>query len=408
MFYCDKLVLRHKNRIMKKIDEIAESVGNRKRTQARKKFLMVGPKTTAVVGFRGDLLCDIREQGYEVVVAVPEDTCVQFFKDNNIGVRLTGLKKNAISVFNSIAYYRNLKKIMREEKPDIVMSFTIKPVIFGSMAAKKAGVENIYSLICGLGLLFSSNRVDIRVLRFVGGLLYRRVLKYNKKVIFQNRDDIEEFVKRKYVKRTQCELVDGSGVNLKKFHRNEIPKGPVSFIMVSRILREKGVMEYFEAAKIVKEKYPESKFVYVGAIDKNKNAINLATLKPYIEAKIVDYIPETNEVEKYVAKCSVFVLPSYYREGIPRTLLEATAMGRPILTTNTPGCRETVVEGKNGFFVEPRSSSDLAKKMIWMIQNRSELQKMGDVSYAFCLKKFTINKVNDDMMRIMNIGEPNG
>lgn len=368
-----------------------------------KKFLMIGPKTKTVVNFRGDLLCDIKKHGYEVVVVVPENACLDFFKANGIKVRLVKLNKNSTSIKNSLEYCRDLRKIIEEEKPDKVFSFTIKPVVFGSIAAKRAGVKEIYSLVCGLGLLFSSNSPDIRLLRLIAGNLYRYALHFNRKVIFQNRDDIEEFAGRGYVQFEQCELVNGSGVNLKKFKRNKIPKDKMSFLMVSRVLKEKGVLEYFKAAKIVKEKYPEVEFVYVGAIDKNKNAIGLEELRPYTEAGIVEYVPETNEVEKYVAKSSVFVLPTYYREGIPRTLLEATAMGRPIITTKTPGCKEVVTEGKNGAFVKVRDSQDLAEKMIWMIKHRDRLQEMGDESYKLCLERFDIGKVNCDMLKIMEI-----
>ena len=368
-----------------------------------KKFLMIGPKTKTVVNFRGDLLCDIKKHGNEVVVVVPENACLDFFKKNGIKVRLVNLNKNSTSIKKSLEYCHDLRRIIEEEKPDKVFSFTIKPVIFGSIAAKRVGVKEIYSLVCGLGLLYSSNALNIRILRMIAGMLYRYALRYNNKVIFQNRDDIEEFAGRNYVQFEQCELVNGSGVNLKKFKRNKIPKNKMSFLMVSRVLKEKGVMEYFEAAKIVKKKYPEAEFVYVGAIDKNKNAIGLDELRPYIDAGVVEYVPETNEVEKYVAESSVFVLPTYYREGIPRTLLEATAMGRPIITTKTPGCKEVVTDGKNGIFVKPRDSRDLAKKMIYMIKNRDKLQEMGNESYELCLKKFDVEIVNKNMLEIMGV-----
>lgn len=375
----------------------------RKTAVRGKKFLMIGPKTRTVVNFRGDLICDIRKRGYEVVVVVPENDDREFFEKNGVRVRLVGLKKNSLSVVNALHYYNGLKKVIKEEKPGIVFSFTIKPVIFGSVAAARAGVKEIYSLVSGLGLLFSSDALGIRILRFVGGRMYKYALRYDKKVIFQNKDDINEFVRRGYVERKKCELVNGSGVNLKKFSRNKIPEEPVSFLMVSRVLKEKGVVEYFEAAKIVREKYADAKFVYVGAIDKNKNAVDLNVLRPYIDGGIVEYIPETKEVEKYVAECSVFVLPTYYREGIPRTLLEALAMGRPIITTDTPGCRETVVEGKNGRFVKARDARDLAEKMLEMIEGRDKLQKMGDESYKMCLEKFRVEVINDRMMGIMGV-----
>ena len=374
-----------------------------KQVLGAKKVLMIAPKTDTFVNFRGDLIQDIRKKGYNVTVIVPEDTNRKFFKDNDVKVRLINLNKNSFSVFNTADYYNNLKKIIKEERPDKVFSYTIKPVIFGSLAAKKAGVEEIYSLICGLGLLFCSDSLKVRVVRGMIGALYKRALKCNIKVIFQNKDDIEEFVGRGYVERSKCELVNGSGVNLKKFVRNRLPSHSVSFLMVSRMLREKGVVDYFKAAKIVKEKYSEAKFVYIGAIDKNKNAIDFDILKPYIDEKIVEYVPETKEVAKYLAECSVFVLPTYYREGIPKTILEAMAMGRPILTTNTPGCRETVVDGVNGYFVKVKRAGDLADKMIWMIEDITKLQKMGDESYKMCLGKFTVEKVDEEMMRIMEI-----
>lgn len=373
------------------------------KTSKKKKFLLIGPKTDAVVNFRGDLLCDVKAKGYDVVVVVPEDNNKEFFKKNGIKVRLVGLKKNSLSPFNALNYCKNLQEIIEEEKPDKVFSFTIKPVIFGSIAAKRAGIKEIYSLICGLGMLFCSDALKTRMLRVVGCKLYRYALKFNAKVIFQNRDDIDEFVGRELVEREKCELVNGSGVNLKKFTRNKIPTDYVEFLMVSRVLKEKGVMEYFKAAKIVKEKHPEVKFVYIGAIDKNKNAIDVDKLKSYIRDGIVECVPETKTVEKYVAKCSVFVLPSYYREGIPRTILEALAMGRPVLTTNTPGCRETVVEGENGRFVQVKRVADLAEKMEWMIEHKSDLQKMGDKSYAMCLERFTIDIIDKRMLEIMGM-----
>lgn len=367
------------------------------------KFLIIAPKTGSLINFRGDLLCDMKEKSCDIVVVVPEDESRDFFKQNDIKVRLIDLDKNSLSVFGAMNYYKSLKKIIKEEKPNKVFSYTIKPVIFGSIAAKKSGVKDIYSLICGLGILFCSDSWKIKLLKPLVGIAYKRALKCNKKVIFQNQDDIDEFVARGYVDKSKCELVNGSGVNLKKFKRNKIPTDGVRFLMVSRVLKEKGVMEYFGAAKIAKEKYPKAKFLFIGMIDKNKNALDFDELKSYIEDGVVEYIPETNEVEKYVAGCSVFVLPTYYREGIPRTLLEALAMGRPILTTDTPGCKETIIEGRNGLFVETKQVNDLAEKMIWMIENKSKLQRMGDESYKMCLDKFTVEIINKRMMEIMGV-----
>lgn len=372
-------------------------------TSNKNKILMIAPQTNSLVIFRGDLIKDVRKRGYDVTVVVPEDDYRGFFEKNGVKVRLISLDKNSFSILNTTNYYKCLRKIIEEEKPDKVFSYTIKPVIFGSLAAHKAGVKEIYSLICGLGMLFCSNSLKVKMVRSGVGVLYKRALKYNTRVIFQNIDDVKEFVKRGYVQKKQCCLVSGSGVNMKKFARNELPDGNVSFLMVSRVLKEKGVMEYLKAASIVKNQHPEVSFRYIGPIDKNKNALSLNAIKPYVEDGTVDYIAKTDDVAKYISQCHVFVLPSYYREGIPKTLLEATAMGRPIITTNTPGCKETVIEGENGLFVQVKRANDLAKKMIWMIEHRNKLQKMGDKSYELCLERFTIEKINHRMMEIMEV-----
>lgn len=240
-------------------------------------------------------------------------------------------------------------------------------------------------------------------MRIICGIGYKIAFRYNKKVIFQNKDDVEEFIKRKYLKKEKCEVVDGSGVNLERFKRNPLPQENI-FLMVSRILKQKGVREYFEAAKIVKEKYPNTQFLYVGAEDKTQAALNLNEVKEeFLDTGIINYCGESNDVPSYIAKSTVFVLPSYYREGVPRTLLEALAMGRPILTTNTIGCKETVKDGVNGFFVPIKDSKALAEKMIYMIEHRQELQKMSDASFEYCKKRFDVNIINKRMLEIMDI-----
>lgn len=367
----------------------------------KKKIVIIAPQTDTFINFRGDLMDDILKKNYDITVIVPQSGFEDYFESRGIKQRLINLEKNSLSPLNSLKYQKQLEEIINEEKPDKVFSYTSKPVIFGSIAAGKCKVKEIYSLVCGLGSVYATDTIKNKLVRMVMGLLYKKAFKYNTKVIFQNNDDIEEFAQRKYLKRDKCELVNGSGVNLNKFKRNKLPKED-SFIMVSRIIKEKGVTEYFEAAKIVKEKYPKTKFTYIGQYDKSYQK-DFEKLKKYIDDGIVEYIPTTNDVPKYVSKAKVFVLPSYYREGIPKTLLEATAMGRPIITTKTPGCKETVTEYKNGLFTEIKSSSDLANKMLWMIENKDKLEEMSDESYNLCLKKFTIEIINERMLDIMEI-----
>ena len=367
----------------------------------KKKILIIAPQTDTFINFRGDLMEDILKKKYSITVVVPESGFETYFEERGIKQRLINLEKNSLSPFNSMKYQKKLETIIKEENPDKVFAYTSKPVIFGSIAAGKCDVKEIYSLVCGLGSIYATNTLKNKIVRIIMGVLYRRAFKYNTKVIFQNSDDIDEFVKRKYLKREKCELVNGSGVNLNKFKRNALPKEN-SFIMVSRIIKEKGVTEYFEAAKIIKEEYPATKFTYIGQYDKSYQK-DFEKLQKYIDSGIVEYVPTTNDVPSYIAKAKVFVLPSYYREGIPKTLLEATAMGRPIITTKTPGCKETVVQYKNGLFVETKSIDDLVKKMKWMIENDDKLESMSNESYNICLNKFTIEIINKRMLKIMGV-----
>ena len=174
--------------------------------------------------------------------------------------------------------------------------------------------------------------------------------------------------------------------------------------MVSRVLKEKGVIEYFEAAKIIKEKYKDDvHFMFVGEIDKTNYAVDTSKLQKYVDDGIVELIPETDDVPSYIEKCRYFVLPTYYREGVPRVNLEALSMGRPIITTNTPGCKETVIDKKNGLFVKPRDVNDLAEKMEWMINNPKYVEKMAKRSYQLCKVRFEVGIINERMLEIMEI-----
>ena len=364
---------------------------------------MIASKTKAHLNFRGDLTREIVKKGYEVSVVVPHDLYKKELEDLGVKVIVMPYNKNSISITSNLSSIKQLKKIMEEEKPDKVFAYTIKPVIFGSLAAHKCKIDEMYSMVTGLGHVYSDNSFKVKILRFICGILYKRAFKYNKKVIFQNQDDIDEVVRRKYIKREKCELVNGSGVNMERFKRSPLPKENI-FLMVSRVLKEKGVVEYFEAAKIIKDKYKaDAKFMFVGEIDKTNYAVDTAKLQSFVDEKIVDLLPETDDVPFYIRQARFFVLPTYYREGVPRVILEALSMGRPIITTFTPGCKETIVDEKNGLFVNIKDVPDLVDKMEWMINNPKEIDKMSDESFNLCKNKFEISIINKRMLEILNI-----
>ena len=363
-----------------------------------KKFLLIAPKNRTVYNFRGDLIKSIQRQGYEVIVTGPNRDHLD--KIEALGGRFfeISINKNGLNPFADLHYLWALKKLMRIEKPDVSLGYTIKPVIYGAIAAKMAGVKRINSMITGVGYLFTSQSVKVKLLRFFVSFLYRLGLKAADAVIFQNPDDRNEFIEYQLVNREKCFVVNGSGVNMDRFGKATFPDR-ITFFMLSRVMFSKGIREYLTAAEIVKKKYPDVRFMLLGAVEDIQDSLQREDLAPYIAEGVVDYYGETTDIRPYVEQCSVYVLPSY-REGTPRTVLEAMAMGRPIITTDVPGCRETVENGKNGFLIPIKDVNSLVEKMEWFIQRPDQISVMGESSFELCKRKFDVSRVNKDMIKI--------
>ena len=366
------------------------------------KFVLISPKNRTVYNFRGDLIKEIVAKGYEVVVVGPDKTDVD--KIVALGARFKEIPmiKTGTSISADLKYCEELTRFLKEEKPDVTLGYTVKPVVYGAIAAKRAGVKNINCLITGGGYTFISRSVKARILGLIVRNLYRIGLSDASHVIFQNKDDLEEFCSKHLVSKKKCSYVNGSGVNTEQFKPVPIPSEP-TFFMLSRLLKSKGVGEYLEAARTVKKQYPHVKFKLLGKYEYiMQDAMDKDYVESFIKDGTIERFEETDDVRPYYEMSSVYVLPSY-REGTPRTVLEAMAMGRPIITTDTQGCRETVKEGVNGFLVPIKNSDALAKKMIWFIEHPEDVMKMGQKSYQYVLEKFDVNKVNADMIRNMNL-----
>lgn len=215
-------------------------------------------------------------------------------------------------------------------------------------------------------------------------------------------DDREEFTHRNLCPSEKTFVVNGSGVNMTKFTPTPFPEQP-SFFFLGRFIKSKGIMDFIKAAYIIKSKYNNSRFFILGKFENINDEAPKEEIKNAIENGIIEHFPETDNISKYYAMSSVFVLPTYYREGTPRVILEAMACGRPIITTNTPGCKETVIDGKNGFFVEIKNPYDLANKCERFILQKDLVEKMGYESYLLCKNKYDVEKVNTEMLRILGI-----
>lgn len=365
------------------------------------KFILISPKNRTIYNFRGDLIKELKSKGYEVIVTGPNNDGIDKIEELGVRFEKIQLDKTGINVVADLKYTIKLWKLFKNEKPDVTLGYTIKPVIYGSIAARLAGVKKINSMITGVGYVFTAQTFKAKIIRFFASILYKLGLASSTNVIFQNRDDMNEFLERGLVKEKKCHLVNGSGVNMLRFKPVNYPD-TITFFMLSRILRSKGIREYLEAAKNVKSKYPNVHFILLGAVENMQDSLTMDDLKLYIDQGVIEYFGETNDVSQYYAQSSVYVLPSY-REGTPRTVLEAMAMARPIITTDAPGCRETVIDGENGFLVTVKNTKEIEEKMIWFIENPEKISEMGKASLDLCKKKFDVNKVNQDMLKHMKI-----
>lgn len=366
-----------------------------------KKILIIAGYTPSLVNFRGDLIREMVNRGNEVITVGPEKEYEEEIEKLGARFLQLPLERASINPLKDLLYVYTLRKLIKSEKPDMVIGYTIKPVVYGSIAARLAGVKSVFSMVTGLGYVFLAKGVKVSVIRKISKVLYYLGFKSCKKVFFQNPDDMNEFLKAGLIHDSKCVLVNGSGVNLNKFKIAPLPASPV-FLMICRILKDKGVLEYLEAARMVKKIYPEAQFQLLGPFDVNPNSLKYKDIEPYIEDGSVAYLGETKDVRPYIENCSVYVLPSY-REGTPRTVLEAMAMGRSVITTDVPGCRETVVDGLNGFLVPVMEVELLAEKIIWMINNQKQVSEMAQESLKICRDKYDVRKVNEKVLTAINL-----
>lgn len=361
------------------------------------RILVISPKNKTVFNFRGDLIRDMIAKGNEVIVTGPNRDYVDDIMALGVSefVEISLVKDNT-SVKGDLTYWKALKRVIKEKQPDIVFSYTIKPVIYGSLAAKSNRVPHICAMVPGLGRVYASGGMKAKAIRLITKFLYKRAFAACDTVIFQNKDDIQELVSQHYLPEEKTALVNGSGVNMDRFARTELPDRPV-FLMVSRIIREKGVMEYCEAARAVKEEHPEVRFVLLGGFDSSIGALKKEDIQSYLDDGSIEFPGEVKDPVSYYQQSSVFVLPSYYREGLPRTILEAMSCGRATITTDWPGCREPVVNGENGYLVPIRDAKALAEKMKNLVEDQDLLLRMADSAYERCRSMYAVEIVNAQM-----------
>ena len=371
-----------------------------------KHILIVGSSPTVLINFRGPLISDILALGHRISVSAPGFSAAdrQLLEDMGADVYDIAVRRTGINPFADLAYMRSLTHLMRRIKPDRVLTYTIKPNVWGSFAAANVGVPS-FAMVTGLGYLFTKgvDRPTVKkwVLRTAASALYALSTARNRRVIFQNPDDRDDFIHLRCLNdRRKAALVNGSGVDMVHFARVALPNGP-SFLMIARLLKSKGIREYAEAAIALRQRYPNIRFRVVGYFDEGHDTVSRSDMDNWV-ASGLDYTGQMADVRAAIAEASVYVLPSY-REGTPRSVLEAMAMGRPVITTDAPGCRETVENGENGYLVPPRDPIALAAAMERFIADPSLIAPMGEAAWKLVRSRYQVESVNREIMQIMEL-----
>ncbi|MBN2851114.1 MAG: glycosyltransferase family 4 protein [Clostridia bacterium] len=367
------------------------------------KIAVLSSHTSSLFWFRMDMMTDFIKQGHTVIALgpEPESSWKSTFEDNGINYRQLFVERNGLNPFSDLKTYRELSKFMKKEKPDKVFTYQAKTVVYGSLAAKANGIKEVYSLIAGLGSVFRGEGIKNKIVKIIMKIEYHAACKASKKVFFQNKDDKNEFINNGLIQEEKIVIINGSGVNLERFQPKPLPEKPV-FLFIGRLIKDKGIMEYLEACKQIKVAYPEIRCMLVGPYDSNLSALQPNELQPFIDLGVIEYFGEQSDVRPYLEQCTTFVLPSYH-EGTPKTVLEAMAIGRSIITSDAPGCRETVTDGYNGFLVHVKDIDGLVKKMKTLIEDSSLNKVMADRSLKLAREKYDVNLVNQSIMETMGL-----
>lgn len=374
------------------------------------KIILIGTTAECVYNFRKDLIIALVAKGYEIYAFTTDNISSELDKISALGAIPIYYKFSRgglnplIEISNTISLYKQIKEI----SPYLVLSYFAKPTIFGTIAAKMARVPKIFAMLEGLGYTFTEQPEGIsmktKIIRESQISLFKVSLPLADGVIFLNPDDPKDLLEKNGIKAKKVHILGGIGIDL-----NNYPYSPkslednVTFIFVGRLLKEKGINEFINAAKIVKNEYPTTKFVVLGAIDNsNLGSLSNDDIEKLKKNHLIIYPGRLDNVVEWIQKSDIFVLPSY-REGLPKSTQEAMAIGRAVITTDVPGCRETVVDGVNGFLVPKWNAPALAEKMIYFIKNPKKITEMGNESYKIAHEKFDSHKVNKCLLDILEL-----
>lgn len=377
------------------------------------KIIVLGNQAKAMSNFWSVLIRHMRKAGHEVVCCAPpgDADAEAVLAAQGARMRHYALDRKGLNPMSDLRTTRELFRLFKEEKPDLLFASTIKPVIYGCMAARAAGVPHIYATITGLGYAFEADTFLKKCVNRLGRLLYRAALSGAEGVFFQNQDDISVFRQSGILGRNARVLTArGTGVDTKRFAPSPLPdytadgrlNGAPVFLLVARLLEAKGLPEYAEAARLLKARYPDARFQVLGPPEKGLGSVSMEQMDAWQKQGCIEYLGETRDVRPYVAAAHVLVLPSW-REGTPTSIMEGMSMGRPAVVTDAPGCREVVRNGVNGYLVPLRDPQALAGAMEAFITNPEDIARMGQAGRELALSEFDAEKVAARILEDMRV-----
>ncbi|WP_224815435.1 glycosyltransferase family 4 protein [Hasllibacter sp. MH4015] len=373
-----------------------------------KRAFILASFSPSLVNFRGALIEAFLDKGYEVHACAPglsgDPATSRWLEERGVVCHDAAFTRTGMNPLRDAGAVMQLVRLMRRVKPSLFLGYTIKPIIWGLIAARLAGVSKRNAMVTGLGYTFTGNATGRRaVIKAIVRRLYRRALREAQVILFQNTDDRDEMTRLGLIPDgAKVEIVNGSGVDLQAFAHTPLPDGPtIRFLMIARLLGDKGVREYVAAARQMSASAPQTEFHLVGDFDPNPDGISQAEMNAWVEDGHVAWTGPMSDVRPALQACTVYVLPSY-REGTPRTVLEAMATGRAVITTDAPGCRETVVDGVNGFLVPVRDADALAHAMRRFLDEPAIAGSMGSAGRRVAEEKYDVHKVNQAILRAID------
>ncbi len=362
--------------------------------------IMCNGKNTSVPS-RKELIEQLKSKYNKVFVAgIEVGELSPAYEEMGIGFMPVLASRDNVNPFVELKSLNSVRKQIKNLGIDAALIYGIKNHIAMAIGSRLGGAKKVVCVVNGSGNLFFMKGLKASLVKTISWIGLKMAYGLSASVIFQNPDDANLFLKLKLVSKKKVANTNGSGVNTEKYEFTPVPLDN-SFVMVSRLTVNKGTLDFVKAAQIVREKHSDAQFKLIGNIESTMSETNRKIIEDADKNGIINFLGYQKNINEHLKDTMCFVLPSYYREGVPRSILEAMSVGRPIITCNTPGCKETVIDGKNGFLVSPKSPEYLAEKMIWMIEHKDELSKMGEASREYVKEKFDVFKVNDIVVNLL-------